>query len=79
MLYYGQNMHQVMEYHEHSYLVSLLFAAPFLLFIIFSKFFSTLLVYNTSRKNIGNEKMGVGMALQKVTKQGRNVYDVLAI
>ena len=30
-----------MEYHEHSYLVSLLFAAPFLLFIIFSKFFST--------------------------------------
>ena len=41
MLYYGQNMHQVMEYHEHFYLVSLLFAAPFLLFIIFSKFFST--------------------------------------
>ena len=34
-------MHQVMEYHEHSYLVSLLFAAPFLLFIIFSNFFST--------------------------------------
>ena len=32
-------MHQVMEYHKHSYLVSLLFAAPFLLFIIFSKFF----------------------------------------
>ena len=30
-----------MEYHEHSYLVSLLFAAPFLLFTIFSKFFST--------------------------------------
>ena len=41
MLYYGQNIHQVMEYHEHSYLVSLLFAAPFLLFIIFSKIFST--------------------------------------
>ena len=36
-------MHQVMEYHEHSYLVSLLFAAPFLLLIIFSKFFSTCL------------------------------------
>ena len=46
MLYYGQNMHQVMEYHEHSYLVSLLFAAPFLLFIIFSKFFSTCNKYN---------------------------------
>ena len=28
-----------MEYHEHSYLVSLLFAAPFLLFINFSNFF----------------------------------------
>ena len=30
------------------------------------------LIITTSRKNIGNEKMGVGMALQKVTKQGRN-------
>ena len=39
------NMHQVMEYHEHSYLVSLLFAAPFLLFIIFSIFFSTCSFY----------------------------------
>ena len=25
----------------------------------------------TSRKNIGNEKKGVGMAVQKVMKQGR--------
>ena len=28
----------------------------------------------TSRKNTGNEKMGVRMALQKVMKQGRKVY-----
>ena len=28
-------MHHGVEYHEHSYLVSLLFAAPFLLFINF--------------------------------------------
>ena len=45
MLYYGQNMHQVVEYHEHSYLVSLVFAAPFLLFIIFSNFISTCIIY----------------------------------
>ena len=41
----------------------------------------TMKLYITSRQNIGNEKNGVGMTLQKIIKQGtyRNVYDVLAM
>ena len=52
LMLHGQlfEMHHTRKYHEHSYLISLLFAAPFLLLITKTKKFKLVAVYKCQDK-----------------------------